>query len=163
MGRRAGWLLGLALWLGVAGMSASARAQAPEATSESELLTADVTEFTAPSGAIPFAPDVCAHYYQALRRSPSKAFLWELGLPGAGSIYDGLYANAVVTGVLTLAGTALWIAGAVTDNDALWWSGAGLFIGGRVYGLVAAPLGASLLNRAFRRVLGLQRGAPPPA
>jgi hypothetical protein len=81
--------------------------------------------------------------------------LLDLALPGAGSVYTGLYANAIVTGVVSLAGAALWIAGAAKHDDALWWSGAGTFAAGRAYGLVSAPVGASLLNAAFRRHFGI--------
>jgi hypothetical protein len=93
-------------------------------------------------------------YYGLLRRSPTKAFLWDLALPGAGSVYTGLYANAVATGVITLVGAGLWIAGAAADHDGLWWAGMGTFTGGRAYGVVSAPIGAALLNAAFRRQFG---------
>jgi hypothetical protein len=105
--------------------------------------------------ASPYANEVRSHYYETLRRSPGKAVLWELALPGAGNVYTGIYVNAIVTGVITLAGTGLWIAGAVKDNDALWWSGAGTFAAGRVYGLVSAPIGAGLLNAAYRQHFGI--------
>jgi hypothetical protein len=111
---------------------------------------------SSPLGApIPYAQAVRAHYYELLARSPAKAFGWELALPGAGHVYAGFYAQAAVSAGLTLAGAGLWIAGAVRDERALWWAGAGTFAAGRCYGLVSAPLSAALLNAAFRRQLGI--------
>lgn len=103
----------------------------------------------------PYAPAVRQHYYELLARSPTKALLWELALPGAGHLYTGFYVQAAVAAGLSAAGAGLWIAGAVRDQDSLWWTGAATFAAGRAYGLVSAPLSAALLNAAFRRQLGL--------
>jgi hypothetical protein len=103
----------------------------------------------------PFTEEVRRFYYARLRRSPTKALLWDLALPGAGSVYDGFYVNAGITAGLSLLGAGLWIAGAAKDHDALWWSGMGTFVGARVYGVVSAPVAAKLLNAAFRRHLGI--------
>jgi hypothetical protein len=56
---------------------------------------------------------------------------------------------------VTLLGAALWTSGAVLDQRGLWWAGAGTFVAGRGYGLVSAPVGATMLNAAFQRQLGL--------
>ncbi len=106
-------------------------------------------------GGDPFGADIRVHYYEILRRSPGKAFLLDLALPGAGSVYTGLWGNTVVAASLSVVGAGLWIAGAARGRDDLGWAGVGTFTAGRVYGLVSAPLGASLLNAAFRRHLGL--------
>jgi hypothetical protein len=103
----------------------------------------------------PYAPAVRQHYYELLARSPGKAFLWELALPGAGHVYAGFYVQAAVAASLSVAGAGLWIAGALRDNDELWWAGAATFSAGRAYGLVSAPISAALLNAAFRRQLGI--------
>lgn len=103
----------------------------------------------------PFGSEVRLHYYELLRRSPWKALLLDVALPGAGSVYTHLYANTAVAATLSLVGAGLWIAGAVKAHDGLWWAGAGTFAAGRVYGIVSAPVGATLLNAAFRRHLGL--------
>ena len=52
--------------------------------------------------------------------------------------------------------TRRWIAGAVRDREPLEWTGVGIFAGARAYGLVSAPLGALLLNAAFRRQFGFR-------
>ena len=105
--------------------------------------------------ASPYAPLVREHFYRILARSPAKAFLWELALPGAGHIYNGFPIQAGVAIGLSCAGAALWIAGAVRDQQALWWAGAGTFAAGRLYGLISAPVTAALLNAAYRRQFGI--------
>lgn len=105
--------------------------------------------------------EVRRYYYQTLRKSELKALALDAALPGVGSAYVGVYANAIVTAAVSVAGAALWTAGAVRDDRVLWWTGAGLFIGGRTYGLVSAPLSATLLNRALSRQLNLE-AAPKP-
>jgi hypothetical protein len=104
----------------------------------------------------PYAAAIRQHYYALLARSPAKAFLWELGLPGAGHVYSGFYVQAAVAATLSVAGASLWVAGAARDDDALWWAGAGTFAAGRVYGLISAPVSAALLNAAFRRQFGIR-------
>ncbi|MFT3926268.1 MAG: hypothetical protein QM778_27230 [Myxococcales bacterium] len=104
----------------------------------------------------PFSSEIRVRYYEVLRRSPSKAFLLDLALPGAGSAYVGLYGNTVVASVLSVAGASLWIAGAVKHQDALWWSGMGVFAGGRAYGLISAPVGARWFNAALQAHFGLR-------
>ena len=103
----------------------------------------------------PYAPMVRRHYYARLAKSPARALGFELLFPGAGSAYTGLTTPALVTLGLSIAGAALWIAGAARDEPALTWSGVGVFAGARTYGLVSAPVGAALLNAAFRSQLGL--------
>jgi hypothetical protein len=102
-----------------------------------------------------YASQVRAHYYQLLSRSPTKAFLWELALPGAGHIYTGFPIQAGVAIGLTLAGAAMWIGGAVRDTPGWWWAGMATFTLGRTYGLISAPVSAALLNAAYRRQLGM--------
>lgn len=102
-----------------------------------------------------YAPFVREHYYRILARSPTKAFLWELALPGAGHFYNGFPIQAGVAIGLTLAGAGLWIAGAVRESPLLWWLGMGTFSAGRVYGLISAPVTAVLLNAAYRRQFGI--------
>lgn len=107
----------------------------------------------------PFGGILGRHYYEQLRKSPGKALLLDLAVPGAGNVYTGIYANAAITGAVSLLGAALWIAGAASDHDGLWWGGAGVFAAGRAYGLISAPVGAALLNAAFRRQFGLSARA----
>jgi hypothetical protein len=126
-----------------------------ESEASASMFEQDMQALPLPGVALPFAEEVRLAYYERLRRAPTTALLWELLLPGAGSVYTGLYPNAAITASLSLLGAALWIAGAVRDNDALWWSGMGTFAGARVYGVVSAPLGARWLNAAFRRHFGL--------
>lgn len=102
-----------------------------------------------------YATQVRAHYYRVLSRSPTKAFLWELALPGAGHVYAGFPIQAAIAAGLTLAGAAMWIGGAVRDHPGWWWAGMGTFTAGRVYGLISAPISAMLLNAAYRRQLGI--------
>jgi hypothetical protein len=102
-----------------------------------------------------YAPFVREHFYRILARSPTKAFLWELALPGAGHFYNGFPIQAGVAIGLTLAGAGLWIAGAVRESPLLWWLGMGTFSAGRVYGLISAPVTAVLLNAAYRRQFGI--------
>ncbi|HEX6244045.1 MAG TPA: hypothetical protein VFZ61_24180, partial [Polyangiales bacterium] len=101
-----------------------------------------------------YATQVRLHYYEILSRSPTKAFLWELALPGAGHIYTGFPIQAAVAIGLSVAGAAMWIGGAARDSDAWWWAGIATFTLGRTYGLISAPVSAALLNAAYRRQLG---------
>jgi hypothetical protein len=103
----------------------------------------------------PYGPMVREHYYRILSRSPTKAFLWELLLPGAGHIYNGFPIQAGVAIGLSCAGAALWTVGALRDLPVLWWAGLATFTAGRVYGLISAPVTAVLLNAAYRRQLGI--------
>jgi len=103
----------------------------------------------------PYAPLVREHYYARLAKSPWKALGLELLAPGAGNLYTGVHVPAAVTLALSLAGAALWVGGAVRDRSALTWTGVGLFAGARTYGIVSAPVGAALLNAAFREQLGI--------
>lgn len=105
----------------------------------------------------PYEAAIRHHYYALLARSPTKSFLWELALPGAGHVYSGFYLQAAISATITVTGASLWIAGTVRDDDALWWAGAGTFAAGRVYGLVSAPISAALLNAAFRRQFGIRQ------
>jgi hypothetical protein len=102
-----------------------------------------------------YASEVRAHYYRLLSRSPTKAFLWELALPGAGHIYTGFPIQAAVAIGLSVAGAAMWIGGAVRDSPGWWWAGMATFTLGRSYGLISAPVSAALLNAAYRRQLGI--------
>jgi len=111
------------------------------------------TDFEAAGGL--YAPFVREHYYRLLSRSPTKAFLWELALPGAGHIYNGFPIQAGIAIGLSALGAALWIAGAARESPALWWAGMATFSVGRVYGLVSAPVTAVLLNAAYRRQFGI--------
>jgi hypothetical protein len=103
----------------------------------------------------PYAPLVREHFYRQLRKSPWRALGYELLLPGAGSLYTGLHAPAVGTLGVSLVGASLWVAGALRDRRALAWAGIGTFAAARSYGLVSAPVGAVLLNAAFRHQLGI--------
>ena len=103
----------------------------------------------------PFDAEVRRHYYERLARSPWRALGWELLFPGAGSVYTGVHAAAVVSLTLSLAGSCMWIAGAVRERPATMWVGIGTFAAARAHGLVSAPVSAALLNAAFRRQLGL--------
>lgn len=116
----------------------------PEATEVPELL-----------GDPLYASQVRAHFYRVLSRSPTKAFLWELALPGAGHVYVGFRIQAAVAIGLSLAGAAMWIGGAVRDEPGWWWAGMATFTAGRSYGLISAPVSAALLNAAYRRQLGI--------
>jgi hypothetical protein len=93
--------------------------------------------------------------YKQLAKSPWRALGWELVVPGGGYGYTGLYAPAAVTLALTLAGASLWVAGSVRDRRTTELLGITTFAGARGYGLVGAPIGALLLNAAFRRQLGI--------
>lgn len=95
------------------------------------------------------------YYYEQLRRSPWRALGYEALLPGAGSAYTGLWGNAIFTASLSVLGAGLWTYGTLADDRRGFWMGAGTFAVARSYGLVSAPLGAGLLNRAFRRQLRL--------
>jgi hypothetical protein len=103
----------------------------------------------------PYAPLVREHYYEQLAKSPWRALGWELVVPGGGNTYTGVYAPALATLGLSVVGASLWVAGALDERPALLWTGVGLFASARLYGVVSAPLGAWLLNAAFRRQLGL--------
>lgn len=115
--------------------------------------------FSVSPSASPFSGTIGRHYYEQLRKSSGKALLLDLALPGAGNVYTGIYVNAAITGAVSLLGAALWIAGAASDHDGLWWGGAGVFAAGRTYGLISAPVGAALLNAAFKRQFGLSARA----
>jgi hypothetical protein len=130
------------------GPAASVCAAPEEAASEQDALAA--LELDAP-----YAPLVREHYYRILSRSPTKAFLWELALPGAGHFYVGFPIQAGVAIGLSALGAALWIAGAARDQKALYWTGMATFTAGRVYGLISAPVTAVLLNAAYRRQFGI--------
>ena len=108
-----------------------------------------------PSLGSPYAPLVRQQFYEQLEKRPARALGWELLAPGAGNYHVGLYVPAAATLGLSLLGSSLWLAGALRDHPALMWSGIGTFAAARTYGLVSAPLGAMLLNAAFRRQLGL--------
>jgi len=106
----------------------------------------------------PYSPLVRQHYYAQLTKSPWRALGFELLAPGAGNAYVGLYAPAVTTLGVSLLGAGLWVAGAVRNRPVLWWTGVGTLAAGRTFGIVSAPLGAALLNAAFRRQLGISLG-----
>jgi hypothetical protein len=137
------------VWKGTLGLLCVLACSAPVRAQE------EPDPFAVSPNSSPFGGVLGRHYYAQLRKSPGKALLLDLALPGAGNVYTGLYANAAITGAVSLLGAALWIAGAARDHDGLWWSGAGVFAAGRAYGLVSAPVGAALLNAAFRRQFGL--------
>jgi len=109
----------------------------------------------------PYAPLVRQHYYAQLAKSPWRALGWEALLPGAGNLYVGLRVPAAITLSVSALGAGLWIAGATTHRasvsgrPALLFTGIGTFAAARVYGLVSAPIGAALLNAAFRGQLGV--------
>ena len=103
----------------------------------------------------PYAPLVRQQFYEHLEKRPARALAWELLAPGAGNYYVGLYVPAAATLGLSLLGSSLWLAGALRDHPALMWTGIGTFAAARTYGLISAPLGAMLLNAAFRKQLGL--------
>jgi hypothetical protein len=111
----------------------------------------------APFAELPFASVVRRHYYDRLEKRPLRALGYELALPGAGNYYVGLYLPAACTLVLSVTGASMWVAGARRDDPALAYLGVGVFAAARAYGLVSAPIGAALLNAAFRRQLGLTR------
>ncbi|MDB4989948.1 MAG: hypothetical protein JWN04_5126 [Myxococcaceae bacterium] len=103
----------------------------------------------------PYSPLVRQHFYEQLEKAPWTALGWELLAPGAGNFYSGLVTPAAATLGLSLLGASLWLGGAVSSRPALMWTGVGTFAAGRAYGLISAPLGAVLLNAAFRRQLGI--------
>jgi hypothetical protein len=104
----------------------------------------------------PYSPLVRQHYYERLAKSPWRALGWEVLAPGAGNLYVGLRVPAALTLGVSLLGASLWVAGAATHGrSALLWTGVGTFAAARAYGLVSAPLGAALLNAAFRGQLGV--------
>ena len=76
---------------------ADASAHAQESASEDAALQAALL------GGDPFGTEIREHYYEVLRRSPGKAFLLDLALPGAGSVYTGLWANTIVAATLSAA------------------------------------------------------------
>lgn len=121
-----------------------ARAQARPASAASEPLLEP-----------PYVQALRVHYYEQLAKHPWRAFAWELLLPGAGNFYVGLYVPAAATLAVSLAGASLWLAGALGDHTTLERVGIASFALGRGYGLVSAPIGAALLNAAFRKQLGL--------
>lgn len=112
-------------------------------------------ELPPPFQEAPFAGVLREQYYARLSKSPLRALGYELLLPGAGNAYTGLYGPAAVTLSATLLGAGLWIAGATSDHDALRYAGIATFAGARAYGVVSAPIGAALLNAAYRRQLRL--------
>jgi hypothetical protein len=124
-------------------LTSRARALPPQQEPEPELMLS------------PYSSLVREHYYRVLSRSPTRAFLWELTLPGAGHFYNGFPIQAAVSIGLSVAGASLWVAGAVRDRPVTYWTGVGLFAGGRLYGLISAPVTALLLNAAYRRQLGI--------
>lgn len=103
----------------------------------------------------PYAEELRAHYYERLAKSPWRALGFELLCPGAGNLYVGLHVPAIATLSLSLAGASLWLAGAVRDERRLELVGIGTLAASRAYGVVSAPVGALLLNAAFRRQLGI--------
>lgn len=103
----------------------------------------------------PFEGEVRRHYYEQLARSPWSALGWELLFPGGGSVYTGVHAAAAITLAVSLGGACAWLAGARRNRSVTRWVGVGTFAAGRAHGLVSAPVGAALLNAAFRRQLGL--------
>lgn len=113
----------------------------------------------APQVDAPYAPLVRQHYYAQLAKSPWRALGCEALLPGAGNLYVGLRVPAAITLGVSALGAGLWIAGATVHRGggrpALLWTGIGTFAAGRIYGLVSAPIGAALLNAAFRGQLGV--------
>ncbi len=145
-------VLSLTLALASAACAFSSPVRAAPPAAESEQLD-EKTDFEAAGGL--YAPFVREHYYRLLSRSPSRAFLWELALPGAGHVYNGFPIQAGVAIGLSVLGAALWIAGAARDSAPLWWAGMATFSVGRVYGLVSAPITAVLLNAAYRRQFGI--------
>ncbi|MEY4514123.1 MAG: hypothetical protein RLZZ450_6245 [Pseudomonadota bacterium] len=108
----------------------------------------------------PYAPLVRQHYYAQLAKNPWRALGWEALLPGAGNLYVGLRVPAAMTLGLSALGAGLWVAGATMQRGAggraaLLWTGVGTLAAARAYGLVSAPIGAALLNAAFRAQLGV--------
>jgi len=103
----------------------------------------------------PYAPVLRAQYYEHLFKHPWRALGYELLAPGAGNFYVGLQAPAAITLGASLIGASITVAGALRDRPALLWSGVSLLAAGRAYGLVSAPVGAVLLNAAFRQQLGV--------
>jgi hypothetical protein len=103
----------------------------------------------------PYHAEMRAHFYRQLAKSPWRALGWELLFPGAGNYYSALYAPAAATLALSLAGASLWFVGAVREHSVVEHVGLGTFAAARTYGVVSAPLGAVLLNAAFRRQLGI--------
>jgi hypothetical protein len=124
------------------------------AKAEADAPTGDAPELELSS---PYDAAIRNHYYTLLARSPTRALLWEVALPGAGLAYSRFYLQAAISATLTLTGASLWVAGAVRDDDQLWWAGAGTFAAGRLYGVISAPVSAALLNAAFRRQFGITR------
>lgn len=147
----------LALALVLCALGAPAQAAPPVVSSEEVESGApgvdENTDFESAGGL--YAPFVREHYYRLLSRSPTKALLWELALPGAGHFYNGFPIQAGVAIGLSALGAALWIAGAARDAQPLWWAGMATFSAGRAYGLVSAPVTAVLLNAAYRRQFGI--------
>lgn len=143
--------LALAMALGLACVSSPVQASPPAA--EGEQLD-ESTDFEA-AGEL-YAPFLREHYYRLLARSPTKAFLWELALPGAGHVYNGFPIQAGIAIGLSALGSALWIAGAGRDSPPLWWAGMATFGVGRLYGLISSPITAMLLNAAYRSQFGIR-------
>jgi hypothetical protein len=103
----------------------------------------------------PYAPLVRQQYYEQLAKSPGRALGWELLVPGGGNFYVGLDVPAAITLGASLLGAGLWIAGSVSERPPLLWTGVGTFAAARGYGLISAPIGAAMLNAAFRGQLGI--------
>jgi hypothetical protein len=103
----------------------------------------------------PYAEEMRHHFYEQLAKSPWRALGFELLLPGAGNWYTGLYGPAAATLAASMVGASLWIAGALRDRSGVAHAGIATFACARGYGVVSAPIGALLLNAAYRRELGL--------
>lgn len=141
--------LSLTLWLCASALCVAAYAPSHVFAQESTF------EELSPLSASPTTREMNRHFYARLRKDPWRALGWEALVPGAGSAYTGIHVQAIVTLSISVLGAGMWTAGALMDHDALWWAGASTFAAARVYGLFSAPIGAMLLNAAFRRQLGI--------
>lgn len=103
----------------------------------------------------PYADEMRRHFYAQLEKRPWRALGWELLAPGAGNFYTGLYGPAAATLAASMLGASLWLAGALRGRSGLAYAGIATFACARGYGAVSAPVGALLLNAAYRRELGL--------
>jgi len=105
--------------------------------------------------------------YEDARKSPGLAFLFELFVPGTGSIYAGHGTGAIITWGLALGGVLLVVSsirstsnsetGATETkvNGLELVTGLLMMLGGRTYGLVDSIVSTRDYNEQLRKQLGL--------
>jgi len=101
--------------------------------------------------------------YHSESKSVALAVILDLVLPGVGNIYADAFLYSVVTWAGLIGGIYLMTAGIADDSGAMLTTGALLFPGAYIFGIVTAGMNASSYNADLRVQLGLQAAfAPTP-